>query len=72
MALRRAALGTLADAATAFAPTLPPEHRPSLATVFRALPEALSGGVAPPLGATRSLSEEPATLSASMGGRSGS
>jgi len=33
----------LAAAVTAVAPTLPPEHRQSLATVFRALAEALEG-----------------------------
>jgi hypothetical protein len=33
--------GTIATAVAAVAPTLPPEHRRSLATVFRALAEAL-------------------------------
>jgi hypothetical protein len=33
----------LAGAVAAVAPTLPPEHRQSLATVFRALAEALEG-----------------------------
>ena len=46
-ALKPAAIdaAALAGAVAAVAPTLPPEHRQSLATVFRALAEALDGTV---------------------------
>ena len=47
----------LAHAVASVAPTLPPEHRRSLATVFQALAEALSDGLAPLQGEEKAQGE---------------